>query len=219
MSVQSLEGLQAALERDLSWRKKELSGLRISAMRSATERNYLFRAGLVLICAHWEGFLKKAVEKYVAHVFAQGLRLRDLAPVFVAQALFSDVRRASEAEFPGNETHVRLAERIQLGLDVVCSHSGWLAKTEGNPSSTLVARLLGSVGVDAEMGLDAAGWSTTKVFIDEQVVADRHKVAHGEGFPVSKEQFLERSGRMLDLLDRLSAEIIRAAERKAYRLS
>jgi hypothetical protein len=67
------------------------------------------------------------------------------------------------------------------------------------------------------LGLDAAAWSTTKVFIDEQVVRDRHLVAHGEGLRLSRLEFLERSDRMLDLLDRVSGELINAAELQVYK--
>jgi hypothetical protein len=190
----------------------------MSAMRSSSERAYLFRGGLVLICSHWEGFLKRAIHKYSEHVFAQQLRIRDLAPVFVAQALYSDVRKAGAADFPGSRgTHIQLAMRIQKGLDVVCTHAEWNADTGGNPGSSLVANLLASVGLSTELGLDVAMWSTTKVFIDELVVAERNRIAHGEYLQVTREQFLERSERMLVLLDRLSDEILTAAKLYAYR--
>lgn len=218
MSVRTVEDLQSGLERDLAWRKRELSGLRLSAMRSDATRNYLFRAGLVLVCAHWEGFLKKSVELYVDHVFAQNLKLRELSPVFVAHALFSDVMRASEAKYPGSvDTHVRLARRILEGMDEISTRSGWDVKTEGNPGTDVLVKLLSSVGINVQLGLDAAAWSTTKVFIDEQVVRDRHRVAHGEGFPISRDDFLVRTHRVIELLDRVSAQVLSAAEHCEYR--
>src|SRR5262249_18003475 len=113
--------------------------------------------------------------------------------------------------------HGRLAERILLGLDEVCTHSTWDVKTEGNPGTDVLARLLLSAGGSPSFGLDAATWSTTKVFIDEQVVRDRHRVAHGEGFRLSRREFLERSDRMLELLDRVSGELINAAELQLYK--
>lgn len=218
MSAHTVEDFQASLARDLSWRKQEITALRLSALRSSASRDYLFRAGLVLLCAHWEGFLRNSVECYIEHVFAQGLRVRELTPVFVAVAYFGDVRRAADAGFPGSqETHVRLAERILRGTDEVCSTAGWTARTEGNPSSEVLHRLMLSVGLNSQLGLDGASWSATRVFIDEQLLRDRHRVAHGDGFRVSRSEFLDRTRRMLGLLDRLSSELLNAAEQRTYR--
>jgi hypothetical protein len=219
MSVRNLEEFQAKVARELAWRKQEISGFRISAKRSDGERSYLFRAGLVLLCSHWEGFLRKAVALYFQHVFSQQLRLKQLTPNFVAAAFFADVQRAGKTDYPGSsETHGRLAQRILLGVDEICTHSTWDVKTDGNPGTEVLARLLLSAGINPQLGLDAAAWSATKVFIDEQVVRDRHRVAHGEGFRLSRTEFLERSDRMLALLDRISAELVSAAELRLYEL-
>ncbi|WP_412023297.1 MAE_28990/MAE_18760 family HEPN-like nuclease [Burkholderia cepacia] len=218
MSARTVEEFQAKIARELAWRKREITSLRLSARRSDSERNYLFRAGLVLLCAHWEGFLRKSIEIYFDHVFSQGLKIRELTPNFVAAAFFADVQRAGKADYPGShETHGRLATRILMGLDEICTRSTWDAKTEGNPGTEVLARLLSSAGINPQLGLDAATWSTTKIFIDEQVVRDRHLVAHGEGFRITRSEFLERSKRILDLLDRISNEFINAAEIRAYK--
>lgn len=218
MSIRTVEDLQSKIARELAWRKQEISGLRLSARRSNGDRGYLFRAGLVLLCAHWEGFLRNAVGLYFKHVFSQELRVRDLTPNFVAAAFFADVQRAGKADYPGStDTHGRLAQRILLGLDEICTHSTWDVKTEGNPGTEVLARLLLSAGINPQLGLDSAAWSTTKVFIDEQVVRDRHLVAHGDGFRLTRTEFLERSERMLALLDSVSSELIDAAERQVYK--
>ncbi|WP_139253414.1 MAE_28990/MAE_18760 family HEPN-like nuclease [Burkholderia ubonensis] len=218
MSVKTVDDFQLRIARELAWRKREISGLRLSARRSGSERGYLFRAGLVLLCAHWEGFLRNSVDLYFKHVFSQRLRLKELAPNFVAAAFFADVQRAGKADYPGSaDTHGRLAQRILLGLDEIYTQSSWDIKTGGNPGTEVLARLLSSAGISPQLSFDAATWSTMKVFIDEQVVRDRHRIAHGEGFRLSQLEFLERSERMLGLLDRVSSELINAAEQKVYK--
>ena len=220
MAISTVEGLQEALERELAWRKKEISGLRVSAMRSDAARSYLFRAGLILLCAHWEGFLRRSVELYRDHVFSQGLAVRNLSPVFVAVAYYGDVRRAAEATYPGSrEHHLRLAARILEGIDVACSRPTWEVRTEANPGTDVLTRLLSSVGLDPSLGLDTATWSATRVFIDEKVVRDRNLVAHGEGFRLDRDEFLERASRMTELIDKLCANVMDAAERRAYHAS
>jgi hypothetical protein len=133
-------------------------------------------------------------------------------------AYFGDVKKAAEATYPGSQDHyVRLANRILQGLDVVCVRSMWEVRTEANPGSEVVMKLLASVGLDPSLGLDAAAWSAMKVFIDEKVVRDRNLVAHGDGLTLAKDEFLERTARMIDLMEGLSATVLTAAEKRSYR--
>jgi hypothetical protein len=218
MSLRTVESLQQKIARELAWRKREISGLRLSVRRSGGDRHFLFRAGLVLLCAHWEGFLRESTRLYFRHVFDQQLRLKELAPNFIAVAFFSDVQRAGKSDNPGSaESHGRLVQRILNCKDEICTHSTWEVKTNGNPSTEVLARLLTSAGLSPTLGFDAAAWSTTSVFINEQIVRDRNLIAHGEGFQLSQVQLLERSSRMLDLLDHVSNELLSAAERQIYR--
>lgn len=82
--IRSLSDLQDRLDKGLSWRVKEVSYVKGSA-RSA--RSYaqvaLIRAGVPLIYAHWEGFVKEASEAYLAYVSSQNLLYRELASCFV----------------------------------------------------------------------------------------------------------------------------------------
>lgn len=218
MSIASLEGLETKLSKELAWRKKELTDFRMAVAATNKDANHLCCAGLVLACAHWEGFLRRSVELYIQHVFAKKLKIRDLTPVFVSLAYYADVRKAADANFPGSEeTHIKLAERIRLGTDEICETPGWTAKTEGNPGSDVIAKLLSSVGLDAQIGFDEAAWSATRIFINEQIVADRNSIAHGEGLPISHEAFLVRTERLLELFDRLAEQLLIAAQNEAYR--
>ena len=218
MAVQRIEDLQRGLDRELAWRKKEISGLRISAMKSDSERHYLFRAGLVLLCAHWEGFLKNGASLYLDHVFSQGLRIADLTPLMVAVAFFDDVKNAAGASFPHSEHHhISLARRILQGLDEVCVQPGWKISTGANPGSELLQKILNSIGVDPRLGMDGAGWAATMVFIDEQILRDRHQIAHGMSFRLTRDEFLDRAERLSRLLDALHSTIMASAVSQSYR--
>ena len=63
MSVQTAEQLSDKLSDELSWRKKELSELKsLVEIRdiSLPRHNALVRSGVVILYAHWEGFIKSA---------------------------------------------------------------------------------------------------------------------------------------------------------------
>lgn len=220
MALSSQEALQADLAKALAWRKKEINQLCQSASLADDGASHLFRAGLVLLCAHWEGFLKSALDAYIDHVVAQNRKHRELLPCFVAVSFFADVRAAAATSYPGHEeSHLKLAERIVKEQAEVCSRRSWWATVEGNPGSESVRRLLSSAGLNDRLNLDEATWSTTKVFIDEQILRDRNGIAHGEGLPLSKKEFLDRAHRMTALLDRVADLVNSSASSRLYLVS
>ena len=135
----------------------------------------------------------------------------------MAAIFFHDVQKAALAEYPGSEEHhVRLAKRILRGMDEVCGSNVWNVDTEASPGTLALDRILLSIGIDRHIGLDAAQWAATRAFIDEQIVNDRHKIAHGEGNRVSRDALLERARRLLALFDHLTDAILDAATRRDY---
>ena len=207
---------QNAIQRDLAWRKREISAIRSDAAKPEITAGYLFRFGQILICAHWEGFLKKSAQLYIEHIFLQDQILKEFLPNIVAIKFFETVMRTSSSKYAGSDDHIRLAKLILEAVDSKIDRPGWSPQTEGNPGSEVLERILKTIGVHPQLEMDQAAWATTKVFINEHLVRDRHQIAHGEGTPISKIVFLERSERLLNLLDLLSAKILDAAQRRSY---
>ncbi|RSZ59888.1 hypothetical protein HF313_14265 [Massilia atriviolacea] len=220
--MESLADFQNKLHRELAWRKREVSDYRALVRNADDSANHIFRSTQVMLCAHWEGFLKKAVSLYLKHVFSQDLSLRKLRPELIAVAFYGDVIKAAEAKYPGSElNHVSLAKIIVAAIDkkVFSSNTAWNVNTEGNPGTDVVDKILRSAGLNNQIGFDEAAWSTTKVFINEQLVADRHAIAHGQMRVLSKDAMLERSERLLRLLDHLNDHLYEAATERKYVLT
>lgn len=213
----TLEALQDQLDRSLAWRKKEIAALRRAATRASASRDYYCRAGTVMLCAHWEGFLKNAVEKYLNFVFSHELGSDRLAPNFVAIAFYGCVKKAIQTNFPGAENHhIELARKIQAGGRL---GADWNVSTGGNPGSAELSSILKSIGIDQYLGKEEGEWSVLKVFIDSQILSDRHKIAHGEGLPIPHEDFLRRASRIIEICEELSNAILDAARRGTYLLT
>jgi len=214
--AQTVEYLQGKIDKDFAWRKKELVGLLRGATRASAAKSYYCRAGAVMLCAHWEGFLRKVIDLYVKHVFAQGLPILEMSDNFVAIAYYDDVVEAAKASFPGSERHhLKLARRIRQSAPV---NPRWTVSTNSNPSSEVLRGLLQSVGINSELNMQAAEWTRVKTFIDSLLLGERHRVAHGDGFQVGGEVFRERFNMTLALCQRLADEVVDAARTKAYLL-
>lgn len=217
LAPQTMGDLADRLTGEIGWRKKEISAFRTAAARASSSQTYYCRAGSVMLCAHWEGFLRVSIQTYVDYVFSQSLRLKDLAIPFVAIYFFKEVVTAGMAHFPGSDRqHIKLAKKIEASLEGSCNRPSWTVDTEGSPGSVVTSNILASVGLDRMMGLDETEWSVQRVFIDTQLLKDRHKVAHGERYPISQSDFRKRANRVIGMCESILNLILDAAESRAY---
>ncbi|RYF60728.1 MAG: hypothetical protein EOO27_04715, partial [Comamonadaceae bacterium] len=76
--IHTLSQLQDALDNELGWRKKEISAFRVASSINGREASFYIRAGVALLYAHWEGFIKNSSEHYLNFVQHQGHNYREL---------------------------------------------------------------------------------------------------------------------------------------------
>ncbi len=79
--------LQQKVDDDLLWRRRELFNLRTAiedSEKNKQRQTALLRAGVAVLYAHWEGFVKRAGSYYLEFVSNQRARAIDLTPNFVA---------------------------------------------------------------------------------------------------------------------------------------
>jgi len=172
--LQSLSRLQDYLDKDFSWRLKELADLKLAVRRpDALLRKTLIRAAVPLLYAHWEGFVKNATTAYVNFVDSQRLRYDELASCFIT---FGVKRRLAELsasrQAASNIATVEffltgLGERANLKLPRAVD-------TESNLSSTVFENIAISVG------LQTAPYETRYNFMDESLLKRRNTIAHGD---------------------------------------
>ncbi|WP_185753388.1 MAE_28990/MAE_18760 family HEPN-like nuclease [Stenotrophomonas rhizophila] len=217
MPPQTIVQLQEKIDRDLAWRKKEIVAILRATARVSASKQYYCRAGVVMLCAHWEGFLKKAVGLYVKFVFSQELKYTEMSDHFVAISFYDDVVEAAKANYPGaRQHHLKLSKKIR---DATTGPARWKVGTHGNPSSEVLSCLMESIGIDGQLNMSAAEWVAAKTFVDSLLLAERHKIAHGEGLQVDSDVFRERVTIVLSLCQAISDAILAAAQSESYRVA
>lgn len=82
MKIRTIEKLQDVLDDDFAWRKKELIDFQM--MIHSTKNRTICRMGLALLCAHFEGFIKKSANYYIIFVASQNLKISELKINFAA---------------------------------------------------------------------------------------------------------------------------------------
>ena len=93
-NLKECDKLIEKIDRELSWRKKELTQLKfIVSSASPENENTVLRSSIVLLYAHWEGFVKMALTFYLKHIVDQQLHCNELKPNFYAMSLLSEFEK------------------------------------------------------------------------------------------------------------------------------
>lgn len=213
MSVRTSEQLEDALASDLAWRRHELSFLNQSLeTASAGRKAVLLRAGVALLYAHWEGFIKAAGSSYLEYVAFQRLRYDELAPPFVSIAIRRQLRAASDSG--------RIAAHLEVTrffMEQLTSQSALpfkeVVRSGGNLSSGMLREITDT------LGLDYSAFATKEKLLDEVLLKSRNSIAHGEYLAFDSDRFRQLSadvlGMMETFLDQVSAAVSARAFRKA----
>lgn len=92
-AVITKEDLAESIDKELSWRKKELEVFKLSVPTDdSPKQKALLRCAIPIIYAHWEGFVKTSCELYLEYVSSKKETLKTLKPQFVAIALRQSIQ-------------------------------------------------------------------------------------------------------------------------------
>lgn len=213
MKIRTLEDLVQAVDQDLAWRKKEISVFsRVVVKANGAAIDSTVRAGVALVYAHWEGFVKHAAESYVRFVALRRLGSNQLATPFVGQAV-----RKAFSKLSGSHS----AEAINEMVDAVFRSSGQPCpiptKDEVNTRSNLSSDVLKDIV--ASLGLEYELFKSKENLLDEKLLGQRNKIAHGKYLDVSRDHFLDLKSNVVVLMDQFRSEIENAAAAGKYRLA
>lgn len=206
--------LQNVLDGEMSWRIKEIADIRSATKiaRAGSEAT-LRRAGIALLYAHWEGFIKATARAYVTYVAGQRLRHSELRHCFVAMSLRVQI---------GDLASIRTARPVIAALEAILGTQDDRANFTGG----LFGKKLGNlnsetfINVAHWVGLDVERYSTKWHFIDDRLLGRRNAIAHGrsDGLELDREGFDELVNGVLELLRWFKTDIENAVSTRAFHL-
>ncbi len=211
MRIQSLDQLVEFLDEELAWRKRELTTLKFMLEKPRDhEGQLLLRAGICLLYAHWEGFVKAAATSYISFVATRGLRYSDLAPNFVAIGLRSRIIQAGRSNLP--TLHTNLVTELTSGLsERAIIGSEEVVPTQGNLNSKLLNEIF------CLLGLDGKEYLLKGHLLDQRLLANRNLVAHGERPEISSSDYEDLHSEIIQLVEWFRTDIENAAVASAFR--
>ena len=211
MKIRTLEELTDKLDRELSWRRKELSNLKflVSTSSNTAQKQSLVRCSIALIYAHWEGFVKESARYFLAYIATQKLKNQELSLNLLTLSFKHSVNFSVDSKkysafgvitsFFVNELDKRSQIPYQSGID-----------TASNLSSEILKEISWCLGID--YGL----FETREKFIDEKLLSRRNHIAHGGYLEIDVSEFDELRDGVLALMVLFKNQIENIAVQKLY---
>ena len=173
--IRTVDDLLSALDGAFGWRVQELSVIR-GLMAKSTGKNLsaIIRAGIPILYAHWEGFVKQAAIHFADYISCQRLTFGDIAVSFSglrAHHYVMSIADVKKMVFTPSSllTSIRGIEedRVNIALRPFLDNVG-------NLSYGLFQEVAEFLSLSPDM------YVAFKPLIDESLLASRNKIAHGE---------------------------------------
>lgn len=189
----------------MAWRKKELTTIKTNVEKSNSKlESTAIRSAIVLLYAHWEGFIKIASEAYLEYVISKKLKYKDLSINFVA---LSVRQKLANFELSSKSTVHEQVVQFLYSCDnetatIVKEH---VIKTKSNLNSIILKEMM------ATIGLDYSHYSTKANLIDEQLLNYRNNVAHGQFMFIDSKEYLDLHDEIRKMMENYKTDIENSA--------
>lgn len=207
------EEFNEQLDIELSWRKREISSLLLLA--EANENRIILKSFILLLYAHWEGYIKKSSKLYLKYISDFDVTLDKLPSNFSAitlKGLISECIKSEESLTLGNEISFMNKYKEKIGEKFHITDrdlnndkkSKTIIDTKSNLSSTVFENILEIIGLKY---FDS--FRTRQNYIDTILMSTRNKIGHGDDltesnpndFILSNDNIRELKDTIINIID------------------
>lgn len=211
MKIRDIHSLEAALTEELKWRKNELEQWKNFIRRARKhELPAILRAGIPLLYAHWEGYLKTACSYYMEYVSRKGFSLDQLRDELAALALRSDIVRLAEHKHAASQTEVIRKVRNGRSVTAILPYDDPTIRTGANIDFEEFRSIMLSVGCDSDRH------QLQQFTIDNRLLRLRNAIAHGRYEFIDVQDWMDIKERIVPILEDVRAQLSNAASLKTY---
>ncbi len=210
MKINTKEQLVDHLNNEMAWRKKELFNLKVNVERSSQKlESTAIRSGLVLLYAHWEGFIRCAAEAYLEYVISRRLKYGELAINFIAISLKQQLKHFEQSNKA--TIHTQIVNSILNSMDdTAIINKENVIRTQSNLNSIVFKEIVTTIG------LDFTNYETKSKLIDEQLLNYRNNVAHGQYLEVDVKEYLVLHEEVKNMIDKFKTDVENAAIQSTF---
>lgn len=221
----TLERFLSHLEDDLTWRKKEISSLLF--MHNEQDGLLIVKSTILMIYAHWEGYVKNACKQYLLHISDLNIRLSELTMNFEAIHLKSRINEAYKSSESLNLVNeINLVTEFYTNGDAIFNIPDTI-KSERNKNfintrDNLNLKILNSFLKIVGIG-EVSIISGKEKYIDTQLLNQRNSISHGSKidgnsteFNLDLEDVITLRNFILILMEYVKGELTYYSENELY---
>lgn len=213
MRIRTTPQFHAAIADEFAWRRKELLDFRLQTRTKNFVLQPLFiRAGVPLAYAHWEGFIKASTEILLNYVCHLQLKNGQLTDVYFAHSAKTQIAKVVEGRRAAGvrEAACFIRDCAELVSDI--RHKNYV-DAESNLSSDVFDQIAASIGVDTN------AYKHMYPYIDETIVQQRNRIAHGESLSLNIDDFHSLTDKVAELMSMYKADVENIVSLKSYQRS
>lgn len=207
MKIRSKGELQDRINDDIAQRKKEIINLK-GLLSKAKDKNELLLAKclVVLSYSHWEGFVKNASRYYMMYIKLKGFSSDRYSQNLRSSLFYRQIMKKTDSV----TNKILLTEDCLYNNHDLSIDENDLCDTESNLDYNTLKKILYNIG------LRSTEFDTKEIFINERIVGDRNKFAHGELQPYTTKEAIEIADEVISLMDKYKTEIDNATDLTSY---
>lgn len=201
----ALEKLLSKLDKDIAWRKKELSSLKIeinSKMTSRQEYYYLVRGAIALIYAHWEGNIKSQFGAYVKFLNSllkeKYIIIENYDDKILDLIFYPSIKAASQNTLEKRAKIIDKFKSLYLDKNIIQIEHKEVVITKSNLNYNVLLELCSRFGIEPIDNIN-------EKFLDK-LLEDRNNIAHGES------KYNTNNDYLIELVNSSSEKIINFME-------
>ena len=211
----TLLDLQDNIDRDFAWRIKELSLLKSKIPNTPNRdplQDVLIRAGVTMLYAHWEGFVKCAAENYLNYVSLKKLRHDQLESCFVALCLKKKINEMDNTNRFDLQTAAVDFMLQQFNERAYIPYEG-IIETKSNLSFFVFRDICTVIGIDYKK------YQLKETLIDQQLLQFRNSIAHGKYLSMKFNEYLDIYDKVIEMMRDIKDDILNAAATEKFKRS
>lgn len=211
--------LYESIEKEYAWRITELSNFKNSILLSnGKAQEGMLRAGVALLYAHWEGFVKRISDFYYEFVSCQNLKIEELNDAFVGIALRGEIELLFQSK--------KLVQHSKIIKTLIEEKQKEAYFSSNSPIKTSNLKYEIFEDVCALLAIEPTLFEeryrikfdrSIKLTINEDLVKRRNTIAHGEFLTISNTEYKNLYQVIVNgLLYNFKEIVMDAAQTKSY---
>lgn len=209
--LRTIADIQNYLENEFAWRIQEIDNLKkMIPNANSIQTRSLLRAGIPILYAHWEGFVKKSSEAYLNFVTNQGLSYNELKSCFIIFGLKKEIEQLTDTK--ASIKNIRVTDFLlkELNNKAKLFYKG-IINTQSNLNSALFEEIITSIGIDA------TSYKLKYKLIDESLLKRRNQIAHGEYLDIDIQGYRNLSDEVIALIRHYKTDIENSISLESYK--